>query len=309
MLQPTFNFARDVVDTLATEIRTGLIFIDEFGHRRDYGFGEIAAQSARYAAVLRAFGIGPGDRVALCTSNTAKCIFTLLALERLGAVRVPCMEDWDDERITQRVRDSNATALISNRKRRGQADSLREAMPAVTRYILIGEEHEGWARVDTLASRARPFYAEDGGAGDPPLILDGRTHGSRELVDAMEYVRASAGVMETDRVWCTAPMGCAEWIAGVLLVPWSCGAATVLHEGAFHAHERLDLVRELDVTILIQPAQEYDALCALEHLERFRAPRLRRCIALGKTVERAGRWHDALHVPIETGAAGLRLLP
>ena len=107
-----FNFAQDVVDTRASDSRTGLIFVDAAGHRRDYSFTEITLQSQRYAAVLRAFGVEPGERVALCISNTAKCLFTLLALDRLGAVRIPCAETWSDERTLLRLAETGASTVI-----------------------------------------------------------------------------------------------------------------------------------------------------------------------------------------------------
>ena len=40
MLPLNFNFAQDVIDKLAGEDRAGLIFVDSYGHRRDYTFAE-----------------------------------------------------------------------------------------------------------------------------------------------------------------------------------------------------------------------------------------------------------------------------
>jgi len=36
-----------------------------------------------------------------------------------------------------------------------------------------------------------------------------------------------------DLVWCTAATGWAKSLWSVLLGPWSCGAAIVMHEGGF----------------------------------------------------------------------------
>jgi acetyl-CoA synthetase/medium-chain acyl-CoA synthetase len=84
----------------------------------------------------------------------------------------------------------------------------------------------------------------------------------------------------------------------------------VVHEGAFDAAERFELVRDLDVTVLLQTATEYAAQAALEDLERLRLPRLRRCLCAGDApdAEIAQRWEDALHVPIERVASGVRSL-
>ena len=56
-----FNFARDVVERQDPS-RLALRFCDKSGAVRDLTFGEIDEQAARWAGVLRARGIAPGDR-------------------------------------------------------------------------------------------------------------------------------------------------------------------------------------------------------------------------------------------------------
>lgn len=258
------NFAHDVVDRLANETRAGLLFIDEFGHRRDYSFAEICAQSQRYAAVLRAFGIRPGERVALRTSNTAKNLFALLALDRLGAVPVLCMETWSDEEVVETVASSQATTVLANRKYRAGVDALRGRLPDLRNFIVIGEEQEGWARLDALVTRAQPYAGVENVSGD------------RALYEAAVEARELLEIVETDRVWCTFAMGSADWIVHAVMAPWSCGAAIVVHEGAFDARERLELARELEVTVLLQTPDEYEAVASLEGIEPAQLPRLRR---------------------------------
>ena len=52
-----FNFARDVVDELGKEDRLGLLFVDTAGARHPSNFPELAAETRRWAAVLRDLGI------------------------------------------------------------------------------------------------------------------------------------------------------------------------------------------------------------------------------------------------------------
>ena len=72
MASPAFNFAQDVLDSLAGTDRVGLVFVDEYGHRRDYYFAEISQLSQRYAGALETIGVTPGERVLMCASNSAK---------------------------------------------------------------------------------------------------------------------------------------------------------------------------------------------------------------------------------------------
>lgn len=279
--------------------RTGLIFVDAAGHRRDYAFAEIELQSQRYAAVLRAFGVERGERVALCISNTAKCLFTLLALDRLGAVRIPCAETWSDERTLERLAQTGASTVIANRKRRAAIDALRGDLPCLTRSVLIGEECEGWARLDALASRAQPYAQTQAAGDDDAFVTQGRTYTQTQALDAGSAAFAALELTETDRFWCTLPMGEPGWIEYVVLAAWSGGACAIVHEGAFRADERLELVRELETSVLLAPAAEYEAQSALAAFASFRAPRLRRCLSLGEAAAAAAqRWNEKTGVPL-----------
>jgi acyl-coenzyme A synthetase/AMP-(fatty) acid ligase len=251
----------DLVDRLAAERRTGLIFVDEYGHRRDYTFAEIAKHSLRYAAVLRAFGVHAEDRVFVSLSTAAKCIFTLLALERVGA-----------QAILDEGAAAGATTVIANRKYRPGIDAIRDYFAPDARYLLIGEACEGWARLDTLAhvAAATPHPPSDEAAA--------------ALQAASQRAHARLHAFPTDVVWCAMQIEDGGWFQQAILQPWLCGATAVAHNGAFDSRERLDLIRELDVTILLQRADEYGAQLELQSA-RFRMPRLRRCIVLGSGTE------------------------
>ncbi|HEY9181236.1 MAG TPA: AMP-binding protein [Candidatus Baltobacteraceae bacterium] len=274
--------ASDLVDQLASDGRAGLIFVDEYGHRRDYTFAELATISQRYAAVLRAFGVKKGDRVYVCLSASAKCIFALLALERVGA-----------DAILDPAQVDGASAVIANRKSRAAIDENRGRFAADACYVLIGEECDGWARLDTVAQMASPVLGIEEPA-DETALTHARAQASEELC-----------AVETDVVWCALHIGDGGWFHRALVQPWLLRAATVVHDHGFDAKERLDLVRELEVTILLQRAGDYHAQLALPEPKRFKMPRLRRCLLL----DGAGddlleqQWGERFGVPLTPYAA------
>jgi len=249
--------ACDLIDRLADDQRTALIFVDNHGHRRDYTFAEVTAFSARYAAVLRAFGVQDGERAYVRLSTTGKAIFTLLALERLGVIA-----EFDEAAA------ANASTVITNRVYRGAVDRARERFSAEARYLLIGEECEGWARLDTVAQVAVPSIE----AASP--VEDASYEGARENAETR------LGAVSTDVVWYALQIGDRDWFDRAVAQPWLLGCSIVAHDRAFDARERLDLLRELDVTIVLQRAQEYRAELSLADSERFKLPRLRRCAVL-----------------------------
>lgn len=298
MLPLNFNFAQDVIDKLAGENRAGLIFIDSYGHRRDYTFAEVSNQSRRYAAVLRALGIAHGDRVLLCTSNTAKNLFTLLGLARLGAVAVPCAEGWSAEQILAQGRRAAVSAVITNRQRRASTGALARELPDSTKYILIGETCEGWDRLDTLTANASPYSGITTQAMDMAYVFGEDVLDYGALLESRASAQSLLQPGASDRVWVSLPMGTQQWLTFVQ-APWWAGAATVVHDAQHDARERLDLLRELDVTILCQTAAEYAAQIALPDVDRFRLPRLRRCVVteqIDAGVER--RWSERFGIAI-----------
>ncbi len=301
MLPLNFNFAQDVLDKVAAPQRTALIFVDDAGHRRDYTFAEVCDRSQRYAAALRAFGIERGDRVLLCASNTAKCVFTVLGLARLGAVAVPSAEKLDLEQLLERARRASVNAVIAGRKRRPAAEAVRDAFLGQLRCMLIGETREGWARLDTLADSARPFRGVTTQSTDMALVFDDQVldYGAVYEMRALASDTLDAGA--SDRVWAAFPMGSEQWLA-LLQAPWWRGAAAVVHEAAFDARERLNLVRESQITILCQPLQDYGAQLDLPDASNFRVPHLRRCIVAGDAHEAGieSRWLQKFGVPLSS---------
>ena len=305
-----FNFAQDVIDRLAAEDRVGLVFVDEHGHRRDYYFAEISQHSQRYAGALRDAGVTAGERVLLCTTNSAKCLFTMLALERLGAVPIPCAEGLTADELMKRARIHGAATVITNRRRRRIAEALSSTKREFSRYFVIGEEHDPWARLDLLAERAIETRGVTTPLVDLACIIDDWSCDHAALFEAQTTAPALLGALATDVVWCTLPIGSVEWFANVYIGPWSCGAATVAHDGMFDPRERLDLVRELDVTILMQSPADFIAQTQVPQIERLRAPRLRRCLSVGEPLDRqiAERWTQSTRLPVEDVAAGVELV-
>ncbi len=216
-----------------------MLFLDEYGHRRDYTFEEVAAQSRRYAAVLRAFGVQAGDCVYVCLPKTAKCIFAMLALQRLGA-----------EIVVDEAPAAGAKTIVADRNSRARMDAERERFSPDAHYVIIGEECEGWARLDTLA------YVASNAPKPQPSADD------EDLQSARDAAGKRLGAVPSDVVWCALENDVPSWLEEAVLQPWLAGCTTIAHNAPFDPRERLDLVRELNVTILIQHADEYHAeLC------------------------------------------------
>jgi acetyl-CoA synthetase/medium-chain acyl-CoA synthetase len=308
-----FNFARDVVDELAKSDRRGLLFVDAAGQRHEYSFAQIADHSQRWAAALRDLGVGHGDHAIVVLPKTPAWLFAMTALLRLGAVAIPGAEQLRAKDLRYRAVHGEATTVIAPAANAAEIDAIRAEVPGVERYLLVGGERAGWTAVDALVAGARPFAGNPTRPDDRAYIVytSGTTKEPKGVVHRVAYTfakRSQAAVWfdctPADLVWCTAGTGWAKSLWNVLLGPWSCGSCIVLHEGGFAPEERMNLIRDLGVTVLCQAPTEYRLEAKLPDLgARWSLPKLRHCVSAGEPLnpEVLARWREAFGLTILDG--------
>ncbi|GAC1302943.1 MAG: acyl--CoA ligase [Vulcanimicrobiaceae bacterium] len=308
-----FNFGRDVIDVLGREDRRGLLFVTADGTRHDVSFPEIAAHTQRWAGTLRDLGIRQHERVVVLLPKIPEWLYAMVALDRLGAVVIPCSEQLRAKDLAFRATHSEASTIVAHRSNAAEVDLLRAQCPGVERYLLVGGAAEGWTALDERVAAAHPFAGNATRSDDMAFIVytSGTTKDPKGVVHDHAYTFAKRNQADVwldarpdDLVWSTAGTGWAKSLWNVLLGPWSCGAAIVLDEGGFEPAARMDLIRDLGVTVLCQAPTEYRLEAKLERLgERWRLPRLRHCVSAGEPLnpEVLVRWKDAFGLTILDG--------
>lgn len=308
-----FNFARDVLDVLALEDRLGLVYIDAKRTRRDFTFVEIANASQRFAGALHALGVAKGERVLVLLPKIPQWLFAMTALQRLGAVAIPCAEQLRAKDLAFRANHSETTTVIAHITNYKEVDLMRAAASGVTRFLLVGGDAEGWTQFDELTARAHAFAGNPTAADEMAYIVytSGTTKDPKGVVHLHRYTYAKRmeaqfwlDAKREDLVWCTAGTGWAKSLWNVLLGPWSCGAAIVLHEGAFDGVDRMNMIAELGVTVLCQAPTEYRILAKLDDLgKRWQLPQLRHCTSAGEPLnpEVVLLWRRAFNLRIYDG--------
>jgi acetyl-CoA synthetase/medium-chain acyl-CoA synthetase len=308
-----FNFARDVIDVLAREDRVGLIALDAACNRKSYSFPQIAAATKRWAAVLRAAGIGKGDRVVVVLPKIPDWLFCMTALLRIGAVAVPSAEQLRAKDLLYRAVHSEAIAVVAHVANAPEVDAMRHEAPGLKTFLLVGGDRDGWTDADNLLGAAPEWDGAPTRSTDLAYIVytSGTTKDPKGVVHTVAYTwakRMQAGiwfdVRRDDVVWCTAGTGWAKSLWNVLLGPWSLGAPIVLHDGGFNPEERMDLIRDVGVSVLCQAPTEYRLEAKLAQLgERWKLPRLRHCVSAGEPLnpEVIERWQAAFGLTILDG--------
>ena len=310
-----FNFARDVIDVLAANDaqRTGLLALDTARNRTAFTFAEIAVASQRYASALRELGIKKDDRVIVLLPKIPGWLFAMLGLDRLGAVVVPCSEQLRAKDLLFRANHSEARAIVAHASNAAEVDAMRGDAKTVDRFAILGGEREGWEALEPIVARAEAFAGVPTAPDDLAYIVytSGTTKDPKGVVHDRSYTFAKRmqaafwlDAKPSDLVWCTAGTGWAKSLWNVLLGPWSCGSAIVLDEAAFVPEERMDLLRDLGVSVLCQAPTEYRLEAKLDRLgERWTLPKLRHCVSAGEPLnpEVIARWRDAFGLTIFDG--------
>jgi acetyl-CoA synthetase len=109
-----FNFAYDVMDTLAEEKggERALVWCDEKGAEAVFTYAEIKNLSDKAAVTLRGAGIGRGDPVMLILKRRWEYWPILLALHKLGAVAIPATHLLTAKDIVYRCSAADIAGII-----------------------------------------------------------------------------------------------------------------------------------------------------------------------------------------------------
>ena len=83
------------------------------GTKRTLTYGELLAETARFAGVLRGLGVGKGDRVVLYMPMIPEAVVAMLACARIGAVHSVVFGGFAAHELATRIDDAQPTVIVS----------------------------------------------------------------------------------------------------------------------------------------------------------------------------------------------------
>ncbi len=277
----TTNVAYNCLDRHLSDRRNkaALEWEGEPGDRRTLTYGELHREVCRFANVLASLGIRQGDRVMIYMPLIPEIAVAMLACARIGATHSVVFGGFSSEALRDRTRDAGAKLIITadGGWRRGKVVPLKENVdaaardcPTVEHVVVVRRtaQNIGWTQGRDLWWHDRMANASDQHAAVPldsehPLFI---LYTSGTTGKPKGVVHTTAGYLlgitatcqwvfdlrDDDRYWCTADVG---WVTGhsyVVYGPLSCGATTLMYEGApdFPEHDRFwKIIEEQKVTI------------------------------------------------------------
>ena len=236
--------------------RLAFIFEGEEGVTRQLTYGELAAAVRRCAAGLRALGVRAGDRVGIFLPLTPECAVATLAVSAIGAIYTPIFSGYASEAIAGRLRDCEASVLITadGFRRRGQlirmkeiADAAADGAPSVRVVVVVrrlgsavrlGARDVWW---DDVMTRGTDVTFADTTPEDPYMVIytSGTTgppkgavhvHGGFPVKAAQDLAHVF-DLQAGDLLWWFTDIG---WMMGPWLIAGGLilGATMLLYDGA-----------------------------------------------------------------------------
>lgn len=311
-LPESFNFGLDVVDELGKDPdRLALIWCDEAGAEARYTFADMARLSDRFANVLAAHGIEPGDRVVIQLPRIPAWQVAQTGALKLGAVVVPCISMLTGKDLDYRIRHSGAVAVLTTRDNTAKIPAdldlklrLSVGGPGEAGDGFLDYDTEMAAASDTFDTQRFPLehpaaiYYTSGTTGNPK----GVTHSCRSLYVWRAQSQYWHDLGPGDVMWCTADTGWSKAGTAVIWGPWSNGAAALFYDGGFDPEKRLDLLARYRVTVYCAAATELRQMIYAD-VAAHDLSALRHTVSAGETLnpEIAGKWAALTGKPVHEG--------
>jgi acetyl-CoA synthetase len=240
-----YNIASDVCDRHPRD-KLAMIHEDFTGRVRRVAWGEIQDNANRFANVLRAHGVEPGDRVAMLLPAVPETAAAFFGSWKAGAILLSMSVLYGDEGIRHRLTDSQAKVLVTNA---ANADRVERAL---IEHVLILDDAllaQGSTAFETHPTRSEDpaqLYYSSGTTG----LAKGILHAHRYLLAHEEFIYCH-DVQDGELFH---GMGEWAWAAGIcpLLGPWRLGAVQAVYQrqGGFDPGKQLDFLSRHGVSNL-----------------------------------------------------------
>jgi acetyl-CoA synthetase len=238
-------------------------------------FGWLRETSNRLANVLRAHGIGRGDRVAIMLPQSPEVAAAHMAIYKLASVVLPIAILFGPDALSYRLQNSGAKALLTNAQGLAKLSEIRNEVPDLTCVLSLDGRDDGAGHLAEMLVRASSdFTPVDTAADDPAVMIytsgttgqpKGALHAHRVLLGHLpgaelpHYEFPQPG----DRYWTPADWAWAGGLFDVLLPS--------LHHGVPVVARRIDKFDPDDAFALMQSAGLRNAFIPPTALRMMRA--------------------------------------
>ncbi len=241
--------------------RIAIQYEDESGATATLTYAQLQAQANRLSNLLRALGVGIGDRVALILPQCCQTAVAHMACYQLGAVAMPLSILFGPDALAFRLQDSGAVAAIVDALASAPVAALRATCPALAHAVCVGGDSssgmldwdaclagqsDAFTPVATLCSDAAVLIYTSGTTGAPKGAL--LPHAA--LIGNLSGFVASQNwfPQEGDVFWSPADWAWTGGLMDALLPTLYFGKTIIGYRGRFSAQAAFHLLEKYAVT-------------------------------------------------------------
>ncbi len=267
------NVCVECCDRHADGDRIGLYWEGAEGESSVHSFAELRDDAARFANVLKAQGIGPGDRVAVMLPRIPELMVAALGVWRAGAVYAPMFTAFGPKAIEYRLDRGGAKLIVTDPANRPKLDDIADTPPimVVARRpddeIAAGDLNFH----DAMGAAAPVFEPVMRGADDPFLLMfTSGTVGSpkavavphKALLSFVAYMKYAVDLRPEDKFWNMADPGWAYGLYYAVVGAPLVGNATHFYEGGFSVESTYRMLEKYGITVFCSAPTAYRMLMA-----------------------------------------------
>jgi acetyl-CoA synthetase len=273
-LKSGLNACVECCDRWVADHGVALEWEDQHGHRESLTFADLRKRSARFANVLKAQGIGPGDVVACMLPRVPDLMTVALGTWRAGAVYQPLFTAFGPKAIEHRLKTSNAKLVVTDPLNRSKLDEVPNAPRIAVTTPVTGVEpiRPGDLDFSTALAAASPEFEPMMRKGDDLFLLmstsgtEGLPKGVpvplKALVAFRTYMTDAVDLRESDRFWNIADPGWAYGLYYAVTGPLLIGHATTFYDGGFTVESTYRIIKSHGITNLAGAPTAYRLLIA-----------------------------------------------
>ncbi len=243
--------------------KVALRWLGRKGDRRDLTYHDLATETSRFAGVLDALGVDPGDVLFTLMGRQLELYVAVLGALRAGVVVSPLFAAFGPEPVQTRVELGAGRVLVTTESLyRRRIAPIRDQLPTLEHVFVVTDADEvppGTLHFRHLLAEVDPSYKIAATRPDDPALLHftsgttGTPKGALHVHDAVVYHHVSGrlglDLHDDDTYWCTADPG---WVTGMsygIIAPLTCGVTSIIDEGEFDADRWYSVIEEERVDV------------------------------------------------------------
>ena len=283
--EENFNFAFDVVDELGKRKpeKLAMLHISEDGTECRFTFNDMRKESARTANYFKSLGIKRGDRVMLVLKRHYQFWFSMLALNKLGAIAIPAPNQLLEKDFEYRFNAGKVKAILctADGDVANAVDAAAAKCAGLEHKIMVNGKRDGWHNFNEEYSLFSSHFERtaDSPCGSDPMLMFFTSGTSGYPKIAAHNHKYPLGHFITAKYWhqvnpdglhfTISDTGWAKAMWGKLYGQWLCEAATVVFDfDRFDAEKILPLFKKYNITTFCAPPTMYRMLIK-QDLSRF----------------------------------------